>query len=158
LILLWISVPLVAGSAGPVRDILRLLLPAMALAITVGCSIGRAAETGIRTARDETYALAMRAHGFPRGWRADWRLLRSAIAPLLALSAMEAAFLLGGTMVTEAVFARAGMGRLIVDAILRGDYPVVQLALPVVALGYAFFGLMADFAAVVFDPRLREVR
>jgi ABC-type dipeptide/oligopeptide/nickel transport system permease component len=158
LILLWVSVPLVAASAGGFRDLLRLLLPAAALAFTVGCSIGRVAETAIRRSRSESFALAMRAHGFPVGWRADMRLLRSAIAPLLAFSALEGAFLLGGTLVTEAVFARAGMGRLLVDAILQGDFPVVQLALPVVALGYTFFGLAADFASAALDPRMRELR
>jgi peptide/nickel transport system permease protein len=158
LILLWISVPAMAASPPLVRDILRILLPAAALALTVGCSIGRAAETAIRRTRRESFALAMRAHGFPRGGLADWRLLRAAIVPVLAFSALEAAFLLGGTMVTEAVFARPGMGRLLVDAILQGDYPVVQMALPIVALGYTFFGLAADFASVLLDPRLREAR
>jgi ABC-type dipeptide/oligopeptide/nickel transport system permease component len=157
LILLWISVPF-AAATDPLRDVLRLVLPALALAATIGCSIGRAAETSIRQMRTEVLHVAIRAHGFPRGWRADWRLLRAAIAPLLALSALEAAFLLGGTMVTEIVFARPGMGRLLVDAILNGDYPVVQLALPLIALGYTLFGLIADVASAAFDPRMREAR
>lgn len=157
LMILWAAVPLFnALPADPLRGILRLLLPASALALTVGCSIGRAAETSIRGSRGEPFHLAMRAHGFPRGWRADWSLLRAAIAPVLALAGMEAAFLLGGTMVTEVVFARPGLGRMLVDAVLRGDYPVVQALLALAALGYAVFGMIADLAAATLDPRVRE--
>jgi peptide/nickel transport system permease protein len=159
LILLWASVPLLSAVvAEPLRAAVRLLMPAAALAVTVGCSIGRATESSIRQSRGEPFRLAMQAHGFPRGIRFDWRLLRAYLAPLLALAGMEAAFLLGGTMITEVVFARPGLGRMLVDAILRGDYPVVQAVLALAALGYVFFGIIADFTAAALDPRLREGR
>jgi peptide/nickel transport system permease protein len=157
LMILWASVPLFqAVAAGPLRDALRLILPVGALTLAVGCSIGRAAETAIRESRREAFHLAMRAHGFPRGLRAEWSLLRAAIAPVLTLAGMEAAFLLGGTMVTEAVFSRPGLGRMLVDAALRGDYPVVQALLALAALGYCVSGLLADAAAATLDPRMRE--
>jgi peptide/nickel transport system permease protein len=157
LMILWASVPLTAAlRTEGLREALRLLLPALALTLTVGCSIGRAAETSIGESRGEPFHLAMRAHGFPRGLRADWSLLRAAIAPVLALAGMEAAFLLGGTMVTEVVFARPGLGRMLVDAVLRGDYPVVQALLALAALGYTMFGMIADLAAAAMDPRVRE--
>ncbi|MBN1438134.1 MAG: ABC transporter permease [Anaerolineales bacterium] len=157
LIILWASIPLFAVSAAEAwREALRLFLPAAALALTVGCGIGRAAEASIRQVRGEPFHLAMRARGFPRGWRADWRLLRAAIAPVLAMAGMEAAFLLGGTMITEVVFARPGLGRTLVDAVLRGDYPVVQALLGLAALAYTLLGMAADFSAAVLDPRVRE--
>jgi peptide/nickel transport system permease protein len=157
LILLWAAVPLfTAPLPDPLREGLRLLLPAGALALTVGSSIGRAAETSIRESRGELFQLAMRAHGFPRGALADWRMLRAAIAPVLALAGMEAAFLLGGTMITEVVFARPGLGRMLVDAVLRGDYPVVQALLALAALAYIIFGMIADFSAAMLDPRPGE--
>jgi peptide/nickel transport system permease protein len=159
LILLWASVPLLSALTGePLRAAVRLLMPAAALALAIGCSLGRAAESSIRQSRGEPFRLAMRAHGFPRGVRADWQLLRAFLAPVLSLAGMEAAFLLGGTMVTEVVFARPGLGRMLVDAILRGDYPVVQAVLALAALGYVLFGIVADFAAAAMDPRLREQR
>jgi ABC-type dipeptide/oligopeptide/nickel transport system permease component len=157
LVLVWISVPVIgAGLSAGLRDALDVLLPALALAVTVGCGIGRAAESSIRQARGEPFHLAMRAHGFPTGGRADWKLLRAAIAPVLTLAGVEAAFLLGGTMITEVVFARPGLGRILVDAILRGDYPVVQAVLGLAALGYVVLDMTADFSAAAFDPRLRE--
>jgi len=157
LILLWAAIPLfTAPLPDPLCEGLRLLLPAGALALTVGSSIGRAAETSIRDSRGELFQLAMRAHGFPRGALADWRMLRAAIAPVLALAGMEAAFLLGGTMITEVVFARPGLGRMLVDAVLRGDYPVVQALLALAALVYIVFGMIADFSAAMLDPRAGE--
>jgi peptide/nickel transport system permease protein len=157
LVLLWISVPVLERAAtAPQREILHWILPACALALTVGCSIGRAAETSIRQARAEPFHLAMRAHGFPRGMRAEAHLLRAAVAPVLAIAGLEAAFLLGGTMVTEVVFSRPGLGRMLVDAVLRGDFPVVQAVLALGALGYSLFGMAADVTAAVLDPRLRE--
>jgi peptide/nickel transport system permease protein len=159
IILLWASIPLfTAPLADPLREALRLMLPACALSLTVGCSIGRAAETSIRQSRGETFHLAMRARGYPRGVRAEWSLLRAAIAPVLTLAGMEAAFLLGGTMVTEVVFARPGLGRMLVDAVLRGDYPVVQALLALAALGYTLFGMVADFSAAMLDPRVRDMK
>ena len=157
LILLWASIPLfTAPLPDPLRGLFRLALPAAALSLSVGSSIGRAAETSIRQSRGELFHLAMRAHGFPQGARMEVGLLRAAIAPVLALAGMEAAFLLGGTMITEVVFARPGLGRMLVDAVLRGDYPVVQALLALAALGYALFGMLADFSAAVLDPRVRE--
>jgi peptide/nickel transport system permease protein len=157
LILLWAAVPLFAAQIPePARGVLHLFLPAIALALTVGCSIGRAAETSIRQSRGELFHIAMRAHGFPHGMRAEWSLLRAAVASVLALAGMEAAFLLGGTMITEVVFARPGLGRMLVEAILRGDYPVVQALLALAALGYTAFGMIADASAYALDPRVRE--
>jgi ABC-type dipeptide/oligopeptide/nickel transport system permease component len=157
LVLLWAAaLALPAASPGWLREALRLLLPAGALALPVGAAIGRAAEAGIRNIRSEPFVLAMRARGFPEGWRMDGRLLRATLAPVLALAGLEAAFLLGGTMVTEVVFARPGVGRLLVDSILGGDYPVVQVLLPLAALGYVFFGLIADWGAALADPRVRD--
>jgi ABC-type dipeptide/oligopeptide/nickel transport system permease component len=157
LILLWAAVPLFTlPLAEGLRAFLRFALPVGALVLAVGCSIGRAAESSIRQSRREPFHQAMRAHGFPRGIRADWSLLRAAIAPVLALAGMEAAFLLAGTMITEVVFARPGLGRMLVDALLRGDYPVVQALLALAALAYAVCGMAADFSAAALDPRVRE--
>ena len=158
LMILWLSVPVFQMiSAESLRAVLRWALPVGALVLAVGCSIGRAAETSIRDSRREAFHLAMRAHGFPSGLRADWALLRAAIAPVLVLAGMEAAFLLGGTMVTEVVFSRPGLGRMLVDAALNGDYPVVQALLALAALGYCLSGLLADMAAAALDPRVRGV-
>jgi peptide/nickel transport system permease protein len=159
LMILWSALPLLSempDTSG--REILRFACAVLVLALNVGCAIGRAAESSIRRTRREPFYLAMRAQGMLAGRRLDGRLLRASIAPVLSLAAMEAGFLLGGTMIVETVFARAGLGRLAVDAILRGDFPVVQAALMLGAVGYCLCVMLADGLAILLDPRLRGER
>jgi ABC-type dipeptide/oligopeptide/nickel transport system permease component len=72
------------------------------------------------------------------------------------MSALQAGFLLAGTVVTETVFSRPGMGRLLVSSILQGDFPVAQGVVVLAALFYTATHLLADLLAMLADPRLRE--
>ena len=65
------------------------------------------------------------------------------------------AALVGGAVVTETVFAIPGLGRLLVDGVVRRDFPIVQAMLMVVAVGYVFVNLMVDVAYAYLDPRIR---
>jgi ABC-type dipeptide/oligopeptide/nickel transport system permease component len=79
------------------------------------------------------------------------------VLPLaVALAALQAAFLLSGTVVTETVFSRPGLGRLLVTSILEGDFPVVQGLVVLAAAVYSLTQATADMVAMVLDPRLRE--
>lgn len=157
LLILWAAVPVLANAtSGLERDVLGLMLPALTLAIASGSSLGRVTQAGLLAARIEPFHLAARARGLPSGWRLEWQALRTTLAPVISLSGVEAAFLLGGTMVTETLFSRPGLGRVLVEAILRGDYPLVQAIVALAAAGYALFNLLADLIAAWLDPRLRE--
>jgi ABC-type dipeptide/oligopeptide/nickel transport system permease component len=73
------------------------------------------------------------------------------------LIALEAAFLFAGTVVTETVFSRPGLGRLMVRAILDGDYQITQGLVTLAALFYTASHIVADWLALMFDPRLQEM-
>jgi peptide/nickel transport system permease protein len=109
----------------------------------------------VRGALAEPHVLADRARGIA-GWRLLRHLLRVALVPVVHLMALQAAYLFGGTVITETVFARAGLGRLLVDSLLRRDLPVVQGLVIITATLYLLFNLAADLAAAVLDPRLRS--
>jgi len=157
LLILWAAVPLLTGlRPGPARDVAQLALPALTLGIASGCSLGRVAQAGLSRARREPFFIAARARGIGPLWRLEWSALRTTLAPVISLAGVEAAFLLGGTMVTETLFARPGVGRLLVESILRGDFPLVQAIVALMAGGYALFNLLADVLASSLDPRLRE--
>jgi ABC-type dipeptide/oligopeptide/nickel transport system permease component len=64
--------------------------------------------------------------------------------------------LLGGAVITEIVFTRPGMGRMLLDGILKRDYPVVQGSVIVIAALYVLMNLLVDVAYHVVDPRLRR--
>jgi ABC-type dipeptide/oligopeptide/nickel transport system permease component len=83
-------------------------------------------------------------------------VLRPALAPALTVIALQFGFLLGGAVVTESVFARQGLGRLAVEAILWRDLPVVRGVIVFGALVYVLVNLAADLAQAWLIPRLRE--
>jgi ABC-type dipeptide/oligopeptide/nickel transport system permease component len=105
--------------------------------------------------RDAPYLLAARARGVRHGPRLVWHALRPVLPLAISFLALEAALLLGGTVVTETVFARPGLGRLLVSSILIGDFPVVQGLVLLAAVIYTLTHVVADSLSAIIDPRLR---
>lgn len=101
------------------------------------------------------YISAARARGLRRVRIATRHVLPHAIISVLPLLAGQAGFLFGGTVMTEMVFARPGLGRLMLDSVLRRDLPVVQGLILLSALIFAAFQLLSDLAAFLLDPRSR---
>jgi peptide/nickel transport system permease protein len=81
--------------------------------------------------------------------------LRNAMIPILTVVGLTAALLVSGAVVTETVFALPGVGNLVVNAVLRRDYPVIQGALMVVAALYVLINFAIDMLYVMVDPRVR---
>ncbi len=133
----------------------RLLLPGLVLGFASSGAIARVVQAGLRESLRAPYIIAARARGLTSA-RLLWHVLRPALPPAISLSALEAAYLFGGTVVTETVFSRPGLGRLLVGSILQGDYPVAQGIVVVAALLYTFTQVVADGAALLLDPRLRR--
>ena len=132
-----------------------LLLPAMALGFAACGALAAATRASVLAVQAERHVLADRARGFA-GWPLLRHTLRVALVPVTHLIALQAAFLFGGTVITETVFARPGLGRLLVDSLLRKDLPVVQGLVLFIAALYLAFNLAADLLAAALDPRLRS--
>jgi ABC-type dipeptide/oligopeptide/nickel transport system permease component len=143
---------LVIGLADP-DHIVGVLAAALILGFHTGGAIAQVLAVSIRQIRQQTYIMA--AHG--RGLRAASIETRhvwpNAILPVLPLIAVQAGFLLSGTVITEIVFARPGLGRLMLDAVQRRDLPVVQSLVLLGALVYGLCLLVAEFLTRVIDPR-----
>ncbi len=75
--------------------------------------------------------------------------------PIVTIIGVGVALLLGGVVVTESVFVIPGLGRLVVDAILHRDYPVIQGVLLIFSATYVLVNLLVDLLYVVIDPRIR---
>ena len=133
-----------------------LLLPALVLGFTTAGPIGKVIEAGVRTNIHSPYFRAAIARGYRRNLRLLWHALKPALPPVVSLSALEAAYLFSGTVVTETVFSRPGLGRLLLRSILEGDYPIAQGLVVLAALFYTVSHLSADILAMILDPRLRE--
>jgi peptide/nickel transport system permease protein len=148
-----------ARAAPPLMAWLRsggVLLPALTLGIAASGALARAIQAGLLESSGAPYLVAARARGVGEGARLLWHALRPVLPLAVALAALQAAFLLSGTVVTETVFSRPGLGRLLVTSILEGDFPVVQGLVVLAAAVYSLTQATADMVAMVLDPRLRE--
>ncbi|MCJ7678012.1 MAG: ABC transporter permease [Anaerolineales bacterium] len=131
-------------------------LPALVLGFASAGAVARLMQAGMQETLAAPFMLAARARGLRRGPRLLWHALRPALPPVVSLIAIEAAFLFGGTVVTETVFSRPGLGRLLVGSILQGDFPVAQGLVVLSALVYTLSHVAADTLGLILDPRLRR--
>jgi ABC-type dipeptide/oligopeptide/nickel transport system permease component len=134
----------------------HLLLPALVLGWAGSGSLARLSRDRLLEVLEQPYIVAARARGIP-GLRILWRHAAPIALPdVVTMLALQVGFLLGGTVITESVFARRGLGRVAVEAVLNQDLPVVQGIVLLAALVYTFSNLIADSAQLWLDPRLRE--
>ncbi|MGD1995363.1 MAG: ABC transporter permease [Anaerolineae bacterium] len=136
----------------------HLLLPASVLGFALSGSIARLVRARVAEVLGAPFVVAARARGLPPRRVLFVHVLRAALGPALAVTALQFGFLLGGAVITESVFARRGLGRLAVEAILWQDLPVVRGVVLVGASAYVLVNLAADLIQLWLDPRLREER
>ncbi|HEC36400.1 MAG TPA: ABC transporter permease [Anaerolineae bacterium] len=134
----------------------HLILPSLVLGFALSGSVARVARARVVEVLAAPFVLAARARGLPARRVLLVHVLRAAVGPALAVTALQFGFLLGGAVITESVFGRRGLGRLVVEAILWRDLPVVRGVVLVGALAYVLVNLAADLIQVWLDPRLRE--
>jgi peptide/nickel transport system permease protein len=147
---------LLQGPGSANEMLLRLILPALVLGFASSGPIARVIHSGLSESLRSPFILAARARGIRRGFRLLWHALKPALPPVISLTALEAAFLFTGTVVTETVFSRPGLGRLLVKSILDGDFPIALGLVALAAIFYTISHVFADLLTLVIDPRLRR--
>jgi ABC-type dipeptide/oligopeptide/nickel transport system permease component len=104
---------------------------------------------------NKDYVRTARAFGHPRR-RGLWKyVLRNALIPLVTITGLQFGFAIGGVVIIEQVFGYPGMGRLILNALLNRNYPLVQLTLLVFAATFIVANLLVDLVYGLLDPRIR---
>ncbi|WP_263118206.1 ABC transporter permease [Cellulomonas fimi] len=144
-----------ATSSG--SDPAGLVLPTVTLAVPVAGFLGQLIRDAVLEAETAPFAVTARARGGSAVgvlWRHS---LRHGVLPAVALSGWAFGSLLSGAVVVETLFGRPGLGRLLLDATLSRDVPVVIGAVLVVALAYVVVMLVVDLLERVLDPRVPEV-
>jgi len=131
-----------------------LVLPSLVLGYASAGPIARLTRATLLEVLSQPYITAARAKGLHPRQVLVRHAARNALAPVLALSGLQLGFLLGGTVVTESVFSRPGLGRLLVDAILWRDLPVVQGVALVIAGGYVLVNLGVDLISAWVNPQI----
>jgi peptide/nickel transport system permease protein len=142
---------------GGALDALRhLVLPVATLAIANLAVYARHSAAAVGLALREPWVTAARARGNDEFRVLLRHALPNAAVPLLQIAALDAGALVGGALITETIFARPGMGKLIYDAVMGNDTNLALVALLLVALVTMLATLGADLAQRALDPRLRD--
>jgi peptide/nickel transport system permease protein len=131
-----------------------LVLPALTLGWYPAGAIARVLRSAMLEVLHKEYIGVARAKGLREGVVVIRHALRNALLPTVTLATVQFGTLLSGAIITETVFARDGLGRLIVDGILQRDFPVVQGVVLVIALIYTFMNLSTDLLCAWLDPRI----
>lgn len=151
----WLPV-LGAGEPGDVLDqLVRLILPAVSLALGWVGYIARLMRSSLLEVLGEPYIRTARAFGIPDRRIVYKYALKNAAIPTVAILGLGVGRLLGGAIFAEIIFARPGIGTLVYDAILTRNYPVVQAGVLVVVLLFVLTNLLVDLSYAWLDPRLR---
>lgn len=145
----WLDV---LPSSGGAR-LSQLVLPVAVLGFHTAGAIARVAGSSVRAVRGADFVRTARAKGLPELLITLRHILRVGLIPVIAVVALQAGFLLGGTVITESLFVRPGIGRLLLDSTLRQDYPVVQGIVLLSAFSYTLLNLTADVLSRLIDPR-----
>ncbi|HVV09656.1 ABC transporter permease [Amycolatopsis sp.] len=132
-----------------------LILPAITLALPTGAVIGQVLAKSLRTQLAEPYVEIVQAKGAGRSRVHFGHALRNAIMPTLTLVGVIAGQLLAGSVVTETVFSRDGLGRVTATAVNQQDIPVVQAVIVLAALFFVVLNLVVDLVYPLLDPRVR---
>lgn len=131
------------------------ILPITLLAFHGMGGIARVLYANIKTAQSQIFITVAHSKGLPRTIIIRRHLLRVALLPVLPVISTQFGLLLGGVVITESLFVRAGLGNLLFDAVIAQDYPIVQGVILLSALVYGMLSIITDMIYYIADPRLR---
>ena len=140
----------VVGAGGPAH----LVLPAMCLAFPTTAMVARLMRASLLDVKSADYVRTAHAKGLAH--HQVWRdhILRNGLIPVITLLGLHLGRLLGGTFIIETIFGWPGLGRLVVQAILDRDFPVVVGAVLLIAIIYQVLNFVVDVAYARLDPRV----
>jgi len=145
----------VVGYVSPADNLLGnlkgMILPAISLGSVVAAEIMRQLRSSMLEVLNEEYIQTARAKGVPEFQVIIRHALRNALIPVVTLLGMRIGRLIGGIVIIEVVFSLPGIGRLLMNAVLFNDFPVLQTGVLLVALAVTFLNLLADVSYSFLD-------
>lgn len=130
-------------------------MPTVALGYYAAPAFMRLVRAGMVEVLSADYVRTARAKGLPTRMVVFKHALRNAIVPVVALSAVQLGYLLGGSVVIETIFALDGLGFLAYQSITHKDFPVIQAVVVMLSVIYVLLTLLGDIANAWLDPRIR---
>lgn len=151
----WFSFQLPLFPAMGDKSFASLVLPSIALALPTGAMIAQLLSKSLTTALHEPYIDTARAKGADRRRVHLRHALRNAALPAITMTGLIVGQLLSGTVVTETVFSRPGIGRVTASAVQQQDIPVVQGIVLFAATAFVLANLAVDLVYPLLDPRIQ---
>jgi ABC-type dipeptide/oligopeptide/nickel transport system permease component len=133
-----------------------LVLPAVTLALGGAGLIARVTRVSMLEVVSKDFVVLLHAKGLGKRAILLKHILRNALIPVITILGLRLGWVLGGAVTVEIVFGRPGLGQLLVTGLYRRDYPVVQGALLLLAMGIMLGTFLADILYAYADPRIRE--
>lgn len=140
---------------GWLKTLRSLVLPAFALGLVQSALIARIARSSMLDVLREQFIVAGRAKGLGERSVIYKHAFKNALIPTMTIIGISFAILISGAVVVETVFNIPGLGRLIISAVLRRDYPVIQGVVLCIAGVYMLINLAVDLSYLLVDPRVR---
>lgn len=144
--------PLFDDPAGWLQHI---ILPALTVGLVAGAIMTRYVRSAVLEVAASGYVRTARSKGLPPRTVLSRHILRNALVPVLTITGIQLATILGGVIVVEVVFAWPGLGRLVYNAVAARDYPLIQGAVLLIATLFLLINLLVDLLYAVVDPRIR---
>jgi glutathione transport system permease protein len=131
------------------------ILPSLTLGAAVAAVMARFTRSSFIEVIQEDFVRTARAKGVSEKWVVLKHCLRNALIPVVTMMGLQFGFLLGGSIVVEAVFNWPGLGRLLVDAIEMRDYPIIQTLVLLFSLEFILINLVVDVLYGFINPTIR---
>jgi ABC-type dipeptide/oligopeptide/nickel transport system permease component len=147
----WLQVLPATGSG----DIEHLILPAITLGVAEAAIIARLVRSSMVETLGADFVRTARAKGLSEQRVVIRHAFRNSLIPVVTMLGLQIGALLGGAVIIEVVFARPGIGQMIVTAITKRDLPVVQGGVLTIAVIFVLVNLVIDMLYGVLDPRIR---
>ncbi|MEO1102414.1 MAG: ABC transporter permease [Pseudomonadota bacterium] len=133
-----------------------LVLPVLTVGLGGVALVARVTRVAMMETARKDFVMMLHAKGVPP-WRIELRhVLRHALLPVITILSLRIGWILGGAVTVEFVFARPGLGSLLITSLNQRDYPVVQGALLMLAIAVMLGTLLGDLLQAAMDPRVRE--
>ncbi|MFH1137648.1 MAG: ABC transporter permease [Pseudomonadota bacterium] len=150
----WLGWFPVSGSG----SLWTLVLPAVTLGLGGAGLVARVTRVSMLEMASKDFVILLHAKGLSRKAILIKHILRNALIPVITILGLRLGWVLGGAVTVEIVFGRPGLGQLLISGLFRRDYPVVQGAMLLLAMGIMFGAVFADILYAYADPRVRDQR
>lgn len=132
-----------------------LVLPAITLGVSHAGVIARMSRANLLEVLQTDYVRTARSKGLRERVVVNKHAFRNALVPTLSVVGIALALMIGGSVITESVFAVPGVGRLLIESVLRRDFPMIQGVILLIAMLVALVNLLVDLTYALLDPRIR---